>query len=124
MTDCSRCGACCDPVVLMFKPEDMTGPSGPFAREHWQVIGERVNRNDDSGRTEYLIECDQFDKATRLCTAHDSRPPICSGYPWYSADPNVNLVLDPTCSFQADVRTMLPVVEVRHGPPEGVHHGS
>lgn len=113
MTDCARCGDCCDPVVLMFKPEDMVGPSGPFAREHWQVVGQRVNRNDSSDRVEYLVECDHFDKTTRLCTAHDSRPPICSGYPWYGAEPNRDRLLDARCSYQADVRTLLPIVEVR-----------
>jgi hypothetical protein len=63
VTECNRCGACCD---------------------------------------------------TRTCTAHDDRPPICSGYPWYGLLAGSRW-LDPPCSFHADTRVNLPIVAVRHG---------
>jgi Fe-S-cluster containining protein len=97
----------------MFRPEDMNGPSAGFAQEHWQVTAERPAPEGSPAPVQYLVTCDQFDPETRMCTAHDDRPPICSGYPWYGAEPNPNRALDPQCSFIADVRTLLPIVEVR-----------
>lgn len=111
MTECAPgCGACCDPVKLRFSVEAMTGPSAPFAREHWTLIEAR----ECAEGTEYRVRCDVFDPATRRCTAHADRPPICSGYPWYGAepDPERGRTLDLVCSFQADVRTVLPIVQV------------
>jgi len=29
----------------------------------------------------HAYQCDRFDPASRLCTAHDDRPPICRAYP-------------------------------------------
>lgn len=113
MTECAQCGVCCDPVRLMFHPDEMTGASAEFARDHWAVIGEQA-RTEANGKVEYLVECDRFDRSTRLCTAHDDRPPICSGYPWYGKEPNALRLLDPQCSFVADLRTLLPIVAV-HG---------
>lgn len=109
MTECARCGVCCDPVILTFRPEEMVGPSASFAQEHWTVTGER-ERSD--GRREIQVSCDRFDRVTRLCAAHDDRPPICSGYPWYGQPPKELRELDPQCSFVADVRTLLPIVSV------------
>lgn len=116
MTECAPgCGACCDPVVLAFRPEDMVGPSAAFAREHWTVIDE-VTRG--SG-TYYRIHCDVFDQATRRCTAYEQRPPICANYPAYGEPlaPGHRKAdgLPLVCAFQADVRTVLPLVAVTHG---------
>jgi Fe-S-cluster containining protein len=29
----------------------------------------------------HAYQCDRFDPQSRLCTAHDDRPPICRAYP-------------------------------------------
>lgn len=89
-TACNGCGACCDPVVSSVNPETLdeeirlTGVlSGEgdavksllFIRDHWTFL-----RREGEER---LYSCDAFDPETRLCTAHEARPPICRGYPWY-----------------------------------------
>lgn len=105
MTECAPgCGRCCDPVTTSFDPNgELNGPSAPFIREHWQV---RESGVDPWGKTQWLSVCDQFDPATRLYTAHDERPPICSGYPWYGKARDKN-PLDPGCTFNADVPGLL-----------------
>jgi Fe-S-cluster containining protein len=45
-----------------------------FAASHWTATGERSDGM-------HAYQCDRFDRATRLCTAHDERPPICRTYP-------------------------------------------
>lgn len=65
-----------------------------FITAHWKL-------NDD-GRT---YSCDAFDQVTRLCMAHDERPPVCSGYPWYGTEPDdVHIsALGGQCSYLLDV---------------------
>ena len=113
MTECAPgCGRCCDPVVLDFPVADMTGPSAPFAREHWTQIG--VGFGPD-GQTLYRVRCDAFDPRTRLCAAHDQRPPICAGYPYYGDGPSGladTRSLAPGCEFTRDHFRMLPIEPV------------
>jgi Fe-S-cluster containining protein len=45
-----------------------------FAAAHWSPTGERADGM-------HAYSCDRFDRASRLCTAHDERPPICRAYP-------------------------------------------
>lgn len=128
MTDCAKCGNCCDPVTLSADAWQRMGTiaaggtpwpgratitprhtaDAEFCREHWTPVAEHTT---DGG--EYLsLECDKFDPATRLCTAHDARPPICAGYPWYGKEPYRHRGMSPQCSYQADARGLLPIVEV------------
>lgn len=57
--------------------------------------------------------CDMFDPATNLCTAQDTKPPVCRDYPWYSDEPTPERAvrLLPGCSYIADV-------ESPHGPED------
>jgi Fe-S-cluster containining protein len=78
---CSACGDCCDPVWYPLGGADIrqsattTGSADlAFAAAHWHPTGERSEGM-------YAYRCDGFDAATRLCTAHDDRPPICRAYP-------------------------------------------
>lgn len=132
MTDCSRCGDCCDPVIVTFDPqvlaperlaanpdmEDWARHQYEFFRDHWRSTS---TFEDTDGATVHRVECDQFDRNTRSCGAHDNRPQVCSGFPWYGRDPHSDDAqpcassLSPRCSYNADVRTMLPIVEVRQG---------
>jgi Fe-S-cluster containining protein len=111
------CGACCDPVRLSFDPKDFPqdSPNHAFVREHWAVTSTVFLP--EHGVLEWRIRCDAFDPHTRRCTAHDRRPPICAGYPWYGQAPTEIGAhgLDLVCAYQADVRTTLPLVAVTHG---------
>jgi Fe-S-cluster containining protein len=82
MAVCSACGSCCDPVWYPLGPADIrqsaltTGATDlVFAAAHWHPTGDRS----EGGL--YAYQCDRFDPETRLCTAHDDRPPICHAYP-------------------------------------------
>jgi Fe-S-cluster containining protein len=120
MTECSRCGDCCDPVVFTLSRGQVTADLADpyvagrarrdltFIADHWHLIG--AHHNIRTGFFTY--RCDKFDPEARLCTAYADRPPICSGFPWYGDEPRRSLTLSPRCSFQADVRTMLPIIAV------------
>lgn len=108
-TACNACGGCCDPVAANFDLDDPPIPDSfdaaeslRFAHAHWTKVGQ------DGGERFYA--CDAFDPETRLCTAHDDRPPICRGYPWNGRTRDVLTSLDavrirrfPLCEFWADL---------------------
>lgn len=111
MTDCARCGDCCEQIWLSAQVMDrlarsVAGEVMPeaqradldFIEAHWHVL----ETLDDGGAK---LSCDQFDAEARVCTAHDERPPVCRGYPWYGAPPTQAVVekLSPHCSFVADL---------------------
>lgn len=129
MTQCSKCGDCCENIHVgmdMNKirriayqvpahPEWQSGwvkfnesiESARFALNVWKF--EREGREGGS-----IFSCPRFDAEARLCTAHDERPPVCSGFPWYGDDPNPEDLtkLPPRCTFNADIRTNLPIVRI------------
>lgn len=76
-----------------------TDPSGPW-RQDADFIAAHWTPDGDSG-----CKCDAFDPATGLCGAHDSRPPVCRNYPWYSGAPCAERAasLPSHCSYLADV---------------------
>lgn len=141
MTDCSRCGDCCDPVIVTFDPQEyaaeaLTRLDGKeaddwarhqieFFRDHWRSKSTYESTVNGEPVTVHRVECDQFDRATRSCGAHDNRPQVCSGFPWYGREPHSAEAqpcassLSPRCSYNADVRTTLPIVEVRQGALAG-----
>ena len=137
MTECARCGDCCDPVVLTFDPQEKakrllsTGDglsdenrrNYEFMLEHWRVIRPIVSAR-GYGTDSYEVKCDQYDRATKSCLAQDDKPPVCADYPWYGRDEDdkegrrpVAEQLSPRCSFNADVpgRQMLPLFVVTNG---------
>lgn len=65
------------------------------------------------------LSCDAFDPHTRSCTVWDvpveegGQPPICRDYPWYGEPPRDRITSYLGCSFQAEFRPFLPIVEVR-----------
>lgn len=89
---CAACGHCCDPVHL--DPTvafdlvlgDPDNPSVAWFRDHFESVG-------ISG-SHLLFKCDAFDPNTRLCTAHERRPPICRGFPWYGRAPNARTLAE------------------------------
>lgn len=118
---CVACGDCCDPVWFPLGPADVrqgavTARRGEdranleFAARHWRATGARG----DDGR--YGYRCDRFDSRTRRCTAHEERPPVCRGYPWYGGSPAPGEPdLPPRCSHRLDIpgaRPLLPLLPV------------
>lgn len=132
-TECSRCGSCCDPVTVSFDPqvyaaERLASPEAPqfepeqrrqyeFFLAHWRVAEGPYPT--EEGLPGYKVTCDQYDRDTKTCLAHDTKPPVCYGFPWYGRDPHAPLSqpiarsLSPQCSFNADVRTMLPLTVIQ-----------
>jgi Fe-S-cluster containining protein len=45
-----------------------------FAAANWHATGERSDGM-------HAYQCERFDSSSRLCTAHEERPPICRAYP-------------------------------------------
>lgn len=82
-----------DTACYRFDPGGNWRQDADFIAAHWVPDG-------DSG-----CRCDMFDSVTRLCTAGDSKPPVCRGYPWYSDGPTADRARDlfPQCSYLADV---------------------
>lgn len=134
MTDCARCGDCCEDIGLAAKFVEVvdaareTGsyPDGSpihdngnisFILEHWRETSriEVVEPTAIAAR----YSCDAFDAQTRECTAHDTRPEVCRRFPWYGGAPTADAGLSLRCSFWADVpedqrpdnvRPLLPMV--------------
>ena len=97
-----------------YDPDGGLRADADFITEHWHEI--------DGHPGNY--RCDRFDPETLLCTAHDERPPVCRGFPWYGDGPSVERAanLDPACSFLLDVkptdrpegaRPLIPVEVIR-----------
>ena len=70
-----------------------------FILEHWHG-GVRAKGGATEGWT-----CDRFDPLTNLCMAHDERPPVCSGFPWYGKTPAAEHAkgMSVNCSYWADI---------------------
>ena len=67
-----------------------------FILQHWHDLGDGDSL------------CDRFDPETRLCMAHDERPPICQDFPYYGENTAQKVIDslgegDLRCSFWADV---------------------
>jgi Fe-S-cluster containining protein len=101
-------------AVSMYDPDGSTRHNADFAAAHW-------TRRDGEAHD---YDCDRFDPDTRLCTAQDSKPPICANFPWYGQAPTAERAvnLDPQCSFLGDIapahrpegsRPLIPIEVVR-----------
>lgn len=118
VTECSKCGDCCRVIPVnatkkRFAEKAAAGETGssPFILQHWHRISreEARRRNPHFGGAtpgHYYYECDMFDPVKNECMAHDSRPQVCRGFPWYGDSPADRLYRIgpfPRCSFWADV---------------------
>ena len=125
MTLCSRCGDCCENIHVGYGTEEVLdrlaaywealrdkSDDGRFILTHWNII--RVDVAAD-GREDPVFACDKFDPVERLCTAHEERPQVCRGFPWYDhgvADPGEDLPwrhVSKRCSYLADVVNRMAV---------------
>ncbi len=79
---CNGCGNCCEAITVgLSKPmmRHIKHTDVPFLLKHWHRIS--------GAKGSTIFSCDQFNTETRECMAHDERPGVCSGYPWYGAEP-------------------------------------
>lgn len=124
MGSCNQCGKCCEAIVLNIpmstilriaksKENKFSDPSYKFCSIHWHEISqteafminpylkdqERCKKINNA----YFYTCDKFGKESRLCMCHDTRPPVCKGYPWYSKDVHPEDPLySASCGFKTD----------------------
>lgn len=128
MTACNRCGDCCERITINGGGGDLFGwadwahewrdwawydlrdgedcgmdkrslrqvADAEFILAHWTP-------HPDSTESDVFYQCSAWDSSTRLCTAHESRPPICRDYPWYGKAPYVGAFASVRCAFWADV---------------------
>lgn len=93
-----------------------------FIVKHWT----RIEKEEAVGlmpllsdQKKYFYTCNMLDKETRLCTAHDERPPVCRDYPWYDRKPSGKSLVSKRCGFWYDVDeeerpdNILPIVETK-----------
>lgn len=80
-------------AIRKYDPDGRQRADADFLAAHWKV--------QDNGR----YSCDAFDPVTRLCTAHESRPPVCEDYPWYGEEPSAErgTYMGRECSYLADL---------------------
>lgn len=119
MGECNKCGACCRVLMLEQSPEEVQAiaavtrvlgiPSDhQFAAEHWHPLSreEAFIRNPfyvaRLPKEAHLYWCDQL-ADDGLCRAHDDRPLVCRGYPWYDQPPRAMPLADPECGYAVDL---------------------
>lgn len=104
-----------DYAISHYDPAGKYRANADFIASHWKLNpgGERWS-------------CDAFDQVTRLCTAHEERPPVCRDFPWYGREPDLITSLNPQCSYLLDVapserpegaRPLIPLTIVRKWAP-------
>jgi Fe-S-cluster containining protein len=119
MGECNGCGACCRTIMLEQSPEEVRQmaavtrvlgiPSDhQFAAEHWHPLTreEALATNpfyvSRLGTDVHWYACDQLG-ADGKCTAYETRPLVCRGYPWYDAPPKAMPLADPECGYAVDL---------------------
>jgi Fe-S-cluster containining protein len=115
---CNKCGACCRVLTLEQSPAEVQAiaavtkvlgiPSDHvFAAEHWHPLtrAEAMQRNPFYVRRlsegAHFYWCDQLGADGR-CTAHETRPLVCRGYPWYDQAPRDMPLADQDCGYVYD----------------------
>lgn len=113
MTECNKCGDCCE--TIHFPSMERVAEIAEFAKhegpKNWEetldnnvidalFILENWKLNDDG----ITYHCLAFDEENRLCSAHNDRPPVCRGFPWYGKEPWIEAIKGYTnCSFWEDL---------------------
>ena len=119
MGDCNGCGACCRVILLEQSWDEVQQmaaltrvlgiPSDhQFVAEHWRPLAraEAMQRNpfytSRVAPTAHLYTCDRLG-VDGLCMAHDERPLVCRGYPWYDLPPRAMPLADAECGYLPDL---------------------
>lgn len=77
-----------------------------FIGQHWHDLHTPQSaREAEDEYDAHRYACDAFDPVRRTCTAHSSRPPVCSGYPFYGKPPEPADAdaLWHSCAYQHDI---------------------
>jgi len=126
---CGMCGKCCEAIHIPMSPERIAesakyGGDAKFVHENWTpitkeeafAINPKIESNEEWARQNwpgkpedpykdmYFYTCDRLDKEKGLCTVHETRPRVCSGYPWYGVLPNETMLwYSDDCGYIVDV---------------------
>ncbi len=115
---CNLCGACCRTIALDQDAQEVAAmavlttvlgiPSDhAFAAEHWHALTreEALARNPfyvtRLPATKHFYCCDQL-AADGRCGAHETRPLVCRGYPWYDEPPTDMPLADAECGYKVE----------------------
>lgn len=115
MTECARCGRCCEVISLGFSMDALVSGKvipalpydGEFIKKYWKELTpiEAWHINPDKtffpGRHYY--KCTKYDKFRHTCTAHKFKPPVCEGFPWYGQAPHNDALYWDGCAFNRDI---------------------
>jgi Fe-S-cluster containining protein len=117
------CGDCCENIALstdhgtIIKRLAQGYGTGRWRKDAVFILNNMrpTGRSTRQGKmVKQVLSCAKFDSVTRKCTAHDDRPELCSGYPWYKGEPITgDTTMGGRCSYLGDAYKMLPIVEVR-----------
>lgn len=78
-----------------------------FVAEHWRPLtrAEAMARNpfytSRLAEDAHVYTCDRLGD-DGLCQAHDDRPIVCRGYPWYDLPPRAMPLADAECGYAVD----------------------
>lgn len=121
MTECNRCGDCCEAIGLPLSHADAAAITGNSRMDRWArdelepLVGDAIYarlvplaqaERDHPGyvTARWWYTCKNFDREARTCGVHDDKPNACRGFPWYDGEPHhMKLAAYPRCSFWADV---------------------
>lgn len=122
MGKCRQCGMCCKAIAMSYSKKEIAATwseiNGAFIIKNWKRISREqaleYNPNLASLMVEYAEEknktywytCKMLDKNNR-CSIHSTRPPICSGYPWYEQEVDSKTYLyGEDCGYRIDQLTI------------------
>jgi Fe-S-cluster containining protein len=104
---CAGCGDCCEKINAHMSRAWITKKlADPYVggqmRYDLEFIAAHWMPERQVGSDKVLWECSKFDVDERRCTAYDTRPQVCRGYPDYGKDkpPETRF---PSCSYWLDV---------------------
>jgi Fe-S-cluster containining protein len=121
MSECKRCGKCCECIVLAYSSEyikevaarEVKHSNFNFAyRNFRQITQERaylINpylKNWSKNQTQYFYTCRRFDPITRICKVYSARPQTCSGFPWYGKIPAMQPLYSLDCGYHEDLKNL------------------
>ena len=106
---CRRCGLCCQAIPMpqgfeAMKVEEVY--QGERFKEHWRRITVEEAQAINTGLTDCdcskheFFTCDLYDAENHACIIQESKPYVCSGFPYYGGtDPVYANRLPPGCGF-------------------------
>jgi hypothetical protein len=102
-----------DDAIARCAPGSTMRLNADFLAEHWKPVSDET------------CACDMYDRDARLCMAQESKPPVCSDYPWYGREPHDGVNFPLQCSYLADLprdqrpegaRPLIPLAVVSREP--------